>query len=130
MPAPPRRFSWRGARIGLACALAAWLLTRTAPIRGLEEWALDYCFACRGPRPSPARARIILIGLDDASLDRLDKPMALASPELAEVLTLAARGLISSKTTEFPLSRAVEAYDALKAGEVEGRAVVVPDARI
>ena len=51
-------------------------------------------------------------------------------PELAEVLTLAARGLISSKTTEFPLSRAVEAYDALKAGEVEGRAVVVPDARI
>ncbi|HEX7100033.1 MAG TPA: NAD(P)-dependent alcohol dehydrogenase [Acidimicrobiia bacterium] len=50
--------------------------------------------------------------------------------ELAEVLTLAARGLISSQTTEFPLSRAIEAYDALRAGEVEGRAVIVPDARL
>lgn len=48
-------------------------------------------------------------------------------PDLVEVLELAARGLIKSAVTTFSLDDAVRAYDDLKAGEIAGRAVVVPD---
>ncbi|MGY1634936.1 NAD(P)-dependent alcohol dehydrogenase [Geodermatophilus sp. SYSU D01186] len=48
-------------------------------------------------------------------------------PELHAVLALAARGDLVAQTTEWPLSRAPEAYAALRAGSVTGRAVVVPD---
>jgi propanol-preferring alcohol dehydrogenase len=48
-------------------------------------------------------------------------------PELHAVLALAARGDLVAETTEWPLSRATEAYAALRAGKVNGRAVVVPD---
>ncbi len=47
--------------------------------------------------------------------------------ELVEVLELAARGLLSVQATAYPLERAIEAYRALAAGEVLGRAVVVPE---
>ncbi|POM23554.1 Alcohol dehydrogenase [Actinomadura rubteroloni] len=47
-------------------------------------------------------------------------------PELQEVLDLAARGLITPATTTFPLDRAVEAYRRLAAGDLTGRAVIVP----
>ncbi|WP_030172180.1 NAD(P)-dependent alcohol dehydrogenase [Spirillospora albida] len=47
-------------------------------------------------------------------------------PEFAEVLDLAARGLIRPDVTEFPLDRAQEAYRLMEAGELTGRAVVVP----
>ncbi|MBB3085705.1 hypothetical protein [Geodermatophilus sabuli] len=47
-------------------------------------------------------------------------------PELHSVLALAARGdLVAQTTTEWPLSRAPEAYAALRAGTVTGRAVIV-----
>lgn len=48
-------------------------------------------------------------------------------PELHEVLALAARGDLVPRITTFPLSRAVEAIEAVAAGSVMGRAVVVPD---
>jgi propanol-preferring alcohol dehydrogenase len=48
-------------------------------------------------------------------------------PELIEVLDLGARGLIQSRITRFPLDQAADAYAALKAGDIEGRAVVVPN---
>ena len=47
-------------------------------------------------------------------------------PELVELLDLAARGLVESRITKFPLAQGVEAYRALNAGEIDGRAVVVP----
>jgi propanol-preferring alcohol dehydrogenase len=49
-------------------------------------------------------------------------------PELVEVLALGARGLIRPKIATFSLEKAVEAYKALASGEIEGRAVVVPNA--
>ncbi|GAA3162271.1 NAD(P)-dependent alcohol dehydrogenase [Blastococcus jejuensis] len=49
-------------------------------------------------------------------------------PELHRVLALAARGDLVTETTTWPLSRATEAYAAVRAGTVSGRAVVVPDA--
>jgi alcohol dehydrogenase, propanol-preferring len=47
--------------------------------------------------------------------------------ELVEVLDLAARGLIRAQTTTYPLDQALQAYRALAAGEVVGRAVMVPE---
>jgi propanol-preferring alcohol dehydrogenase len=48
--------------------------------------------------------------------------------ELHDVLLLAATGHIAVQREHFPLSQALQAYDALRAGEITGRAVVVPEA--
>jgi hypothetical protein len=79
-----RKPVWRGIGIGLACALVAWLLAGTGLFRGLEDWVLDAWFSWRGRRDSGTR--VVLIGLDDASLNALRKPSAFLSPELAEVV--------------------------------------------
>jgi propanol-preferring alcohol dehydrogenase len=47
-------------------------------------------------------------------------------PELAEVLLLGARGLLVPKVTLYSLDDAAQAYRDLKAGTLEGRAVIVP----
>jgi propanol-preferring alcohol dehydrogenase len=47
--------------------------------------------------------------------------------ELMEVLDLAAAGHIRAKVERFPLERVADAYDALRAGTLEGRAVVCPN---
>ena len=47
-------------------------------------------------------------------------------PELHEVLELAARGDLAAHKVAYPLGRADEAYAAVRAGTVLGRAVVVP----
>jgi propanol-preferring alcohol dehydrogenase len=44
------------------------------------------------------------------------------------VVALAAAGRIRSEVDLFPLSRVAEAYEAMEAGRLRGRAVVVPDA--
>lgn len=48
-------------------------------------------------------------------------------PELADVLQLAGRGLIRPQATTYPLERALDAYRALAAGQVVGRAVIIPN---
>jgi adenylate cyclase len=82
-----RRPLGRGLMIGLACALTAWFIAGSGPVRGLEDWMLDGCFARRGTRATSAR--VVLIGLDGASLEDLKKPAAFLSPELAEVVRYA-----------------------------------------
>jgi propanol-preferring alcohol dehydrogenase len=47
-------------------------------------------------------------------------------PELVEVLDLAARGYLRPTVRRFDLDSAVEAYRQMAAGQLEGRAVVVP----
>ena len=47
--------------------------------------------------------------------------------ELMEVIAMARDGRIHAETTEFPLEQAVEVYDKLKAGQIRGRAVLIPD---
>jgi alcohol dehydrogenase, propanol-preferring len=47
--------------------------------------------------------------------------------ELVEVLDLAARGLLTAHTSTFDLAQAPEVYARLARGEVDGRAVVVPN---
>jgi len=46
--------------------------------------------------------------------------------ELMEVLALARDGRIHAETTEFPLREAVDVYARLKAGQINGRAVLIP----
>lgn len=49
-----------------------------------------------------------------------------ARPELVELLDLAARGLVASEVSTFPLAEGAAAYRKLHAGEIDGRAVIVP----
>ena len=48
--------------------------------------------------------------------------------ELMEVIAMARNGSIHAETIEFPLDQAVAVYDQLKAGNISGRAVLIPDA--
>jgi propanol-preferring alcohol dehydrogenase len=48
--------------------------------------------------------------------------------ELMEVIAMARDGRIHAETTEFPLDQAVNVYSKLKAGQITGRAVLVPNA--
>jgi adenylate cyclase len=82
-----KRLDWRGALSGALAAVAAWLLVQAPVIRGLEEWMLDGCFYFRGPRPT--QAKVVLIALDDDSIDELNKPLTFTSPELARVVRYA-----------------------------------------
>jgi adenylate cyclase len=79
-----RRPSFLAACVGACCAILAWSITNTELVHGLENWALDGCFAYRGARET--RTKVVLVGLDDESLDELGKPLAYASPEIAEVV--------------------------------------------
>jgi propanol-preferring alcohol dehydrogenase len=47
--------------------------------------------------------------------------------ELMEVIAMARDGQIHAETTNFPLGQAVDVYRKLKAGQIAGRAVLVPD---
>jgi len=53
-------------------------------MRGIEDWLLDGSFVLRGKRASSTQ--VLLVNIDDASLDRLKKPLLYLSPELAEVV--------------------------------------------
>ena len=48
--------------------------------------------------------------------------------ELMEVIAMAQDGRIHAEITEFPLGKAADVYRKLKAGQVQGRAVLVPGA--
>lgn len=49
-----------------------------------------------------------------------------ARPELVEVLDLGARGMLTPKISTFTLDEAVEVYERMAAGKLDGRAVIVP----
>lgn len=80
-----RKRGWRGTLLGILCAGVAWLATHTAVLLSLEEWMQDGCFAFRGQRST--RARVLIVGLDEETLDGLKKPLLYTSPELAEVVS-------------------------------------------
>jgi alcohol dehydrogenase, propanol-preferring len=58
---------------------------------------------------------------------RVSLPFWGTRPELREVIALAAAGRLPVAVEEFPLSAAAEVLARLHAGEVRGRAVLVPD---
>ncbi|HTJ70424.1 MAG TPA: NAD(P)-dependent alcohol dehydrogenase [Actinospica sp.] len=84
------------------------------------------------------RGELVLVGSGGGSLTvaksgRLPQGFRLALPywgtrsELVDVLDLARSGAIEVETETFPLSEAVDAIERLRAGTVNGRAVIVPD---
>src|SRR5262249_18325306 len=79
-----RRTTWRGVWLGLICALIAWLLTRLTIVRGVEEWMFDGFFFTRGQRHT--EAPVVIVGLDEASLDTLGKPLPFLSRDLSKVV--------------------------------------------
>jgi CHASE2 domain-containing sensor protein len=74
----------RGALVGLACGLLGWALAVLPVCRSHEEWVQDAAFVDRGARPSATR--VVVVAINDAWLRDLPKPLAFASPELAEVV--------------------------------------------
>jgi adenylate cyclase len=88
LPAKILRFArWRGVALGLCCALLSWWVAHVPLVRGLDDWLFDGCFYARGARSRPLDAqRIILVGLDDRSLDEIGKPLVCISPELATIV--------------------------------------------
>jgi CHASE2 domain-containing sensor protein len=83
---PPNRILAvsRTAGVGLLCGLAAWLLAPLPLMNRIEPALLRLHFAVRGERPSAAP--IVIVGVDDAFLDKLRKPLPQLSPELAKVV--------------------------------------------
>jgi hypothetical protein len=77
---------WRGALFGLTCALVCWLVTRLDVVQAVEQWMFDGCFLARGERVSTAKEKIVLVGLDDASISNVGKPLACVSGQLAKVI--------------------------------------------
>jgi propanol-preferring alcohol dehydrogenase len=49
--------------------------------------------------------------------------------ELMDVIAMATDGRIHAEVTEFPLDQAVDVYSRLRAGQITGRAVLVPELR-
>lgn len=81
--------------------------------------------------------RIVVVGSAGGSLEvakgrDLPRGFAVAAPfwgtrrDLEEVVALAAAGVVRAETETFALDEAPAAYARLRAGEVRGRAVVVP----
>lgn len=76
--------NYRGAVVGLVCAVVCCGLNETVVMRGTENWALDNCFVLRGQRKSAAE--VVVVGIDEDSLRDIKKPLAFISPELGEVV--------------------------------------------
>ncbi|MFJ8111359.1 NAD(P)-dependent alcohol dehydrogenase [Streptomyces sp. NPDC096132] len=58
---------------------------------------------------------------------RISLPFWGTRTDLEQVMALARAGAVKVATERFPLSRALDAIDALRSGRVRGRAVLVPD---
>lgn len=84
-----------------------------------------------------SRGRIVLIGLGGGYLrvgfgsmafdTSVVMPLGGSTPELAEVVALAENGRVLPHTTEFAFDQIEEAYEKLHHGQIEGRAVILPE---
>jgi propanol-preferring alcohol dehydrogenase len=89
-----------------------------------------------GAKVLRAEGRLVLIGLAAGTLSfgffSLPYGAQAATsywgtiPELMELVALAQAGRIRIPIETFPLERAAEAYERLRRGEINGRAVVIP----
>lgn len=104
----------RGALLGLACAAACWLLAHTAWLRGVENGAQDNAFLVRGRRSSAAN--VVIVALDEPSMQALDKPLVYLSPELAKVVDFLHRQGASAVGIDVLLPQSVEAIEGLDVG--------------
>ena len=107
---------------GIFCAVAAWALAQLPMMAGLEDWLLDGSFALRGRRATSAN--VLLINIDDESLDRLKKPAVFLSPELAEVVNHLHDQGAAAIGIDFLIPESYTGLSALQAG-AEGDATAM-----
>jgi alcohol dehydrogenase, propanol-preferring len=81
----------------------------------------------RGPSSAWAAAITIFITAARPYGTSVSIPYWGSRVELMEVIAMARGGQIHAETTEFPLTHAVDVYGKLKAGEIKGRAVLIPE---
>src|SRR5262249_19240483 len=109
---------------GLLC----WFITLHPVLQGLEEWCQDAWFVYRGPRRSATK--VILVGLDEASLERLPKPLAFLSPELARVVTYLRSHGARVIGLDLMVPQSLDAYPGLQGEELglaaESGGIVMP----
>jgi CHASE2 domain-containing sensor protein len=124
MSDPGRRFgspTRRGALVGLV----SWLVPQQPFVPGLEEWLHDAFSSYRSARPSATR--VVLIGLDDASLGTLPEPLTSASPQRARVVAYLRDRGAKAIGLDLMIPEPLDAYD-LDHG-LEGRTPAWPPAR-
>jgi adenylate cyclase len=122
------RYIPRGVLLGLLCAAVAWSLSSPELAHGVDEWLFDGWFQVRGVRPT--QAKIVLVGLDDASLDALHKPAAFLSPELAEVVACLKQQGAAAIGIDLIVPQSLEHsgdFDRFLGGERMGQAVLAAD---
>ncbi len=73
------------ALVGAACGLITWLVAQFAFFRGIEESLQDSFFSYRGVRATSTK--VVIVGIDEDTLEEITKPLVEISPELAEVVT-------------------------------------------
>ena len=98
--------------VGALCGLATWLAAQLAFFRGVEEWLQDAFFTYRGARATATR--VLIVGLDEDSLEELPKPLTAISPELAEVVTYLNARKASAIGLDFQIPDRLDAYDREK----------------
>jgi class 3 adenylate cyclase len=74
----------RTVAFGSGCAVLVAVCMLLPPLQLIDDWLFDLCFQLRGVRPS--NAKVVLVGIDDAWLRSLKKPMPCISPEIAQVV--------------------------------------------
>jgi adenylate cyclase len=105
--------------VGALCGLVTWLFAQIAFFRGMEEWLQDSFFAYRGTRATSTK--VIVVGLDEDSLEDLPKPLTAISPELAEVITYLNARKAAAIGLDFQIPDRLDAYDREK--DLGGRAL-------
>ena len=96
--------------------LAAAMIGRSGAIRVVGLSGGTYPFVARSASNSLPRGVSIMC------------PYGGTYSDLAAVIALARRGDIKPLVTRFPLDEAMRAFDALEAGTIRGRAVLIPGA--
>jgi propanol-preferring alcohol dehydrogenase len=85
-------------------------------------------------------SKIVIIGRGSGSFALCDRALPYGAEiittfggcrrELMELIALAEAGRLNPRLTPYPLSRVEDAFQALAAGELTGRAVIIPDDRL
>jgi CHASE2 domain-containing sensor protein len=89
-----------------------WLMAQLAFFRGVEDWLQDSSFAYRGARGT--NTHVVIVGLDEDTLDEMPKPLAAISPELAEVVAYLNARKATAIGLDVMIPDQLDAYDREK----------------
>lgn len=99
--------------IGLVCGGIMIILLSTGLLRGIELKSLDFRFLCRGTIPTSNK--IVIIGTDEESLDKIKDPFIFWSPYFADIIKAVAGGGAKATGLDFlqtiALKKKVEGED-------------------